>query len=39
MDTSIINMGCNNSEVTVPAKPPKLYVIHCSYLRKNSYLT
>ena len=26
MDTSIINMWCNNSEVTVPAKLPKLYV-------------
>ena len=27
MDTSIIIMWCNNSEVTVPAKLPKLYVI------------
>ena len=25
--TSIINMWCNNSEVTVPAKLPKLYVV------------
>ena len=36
MDTSIINMWCNNSEVTVPAKLPKLYVI---VIEKNSSLS
>ena len=27
MSTSIINIWCNNLEVTVPAKLPKVYVI------------